>query len=151
MHQFLMRMLSISVKIPNLKRASKSDHAHKELMRALSVRVRSWCGQWAYATETDVHDQCAHQQIKCCLAPPKVKVISLYFSPKVTNPERLYGVKIMKIRGIEISKLGKLQGKFHLCIPFLGIVWPQSQFLHSFVCERFIYFQDWPTCFPEAE
>jgi hypothetical protein len=29
------------------------------------------------------------------------KVTSLYFSPKVINPEMLYGVKIMKIRAIE--------------------------------------------------
>ncbi len=35
-----------------------------------------------------------------------------------------------------------LQGKSHLCIPFLGIARPQSQFSHSCVCERFIYSQD---------
>ncbi len=50
----------------------------QELMRALNERVRNWC-----------------------LAPPNVKVTRLYFSPKVTDPERLYGVKIMKIRAIE--------------------------------------------------
>jgi hypothetical protein len=33
-----------------------------------------------------------------------------------------------------------LQGKSHLCISFLGIAWPRSQFPHSCVCERFIYF-----------
>jgi hypothetical protein len=32
------------------------------------------------------------------IAHPKVKVTSIYFSPKPTNPERLYGVKIMKIQ-----------------------------------------------------
>jgi hypothetical protein len=32
-----------------------------------------------------------------------------------------------------------LQRKSHLCIPFLGIARPQSQFPHSCVCERFIY------------
>ncbi len=31
-----------------------------------------------------------------------------------------------------------LQGKAHLCIPFLGIARPQSQFQHSCVCERLI-------------
>ncbi len=37
---FLTRLLSISIKISNLKRPSKhADHARKELMRALSVRV----------------------------------------------------------------------------------------------------------------
>ncbi len=35
-----------------------------------------------------------------------------------------------------------LQGKSHLCIPFLGIARPQPQFPHSCVCERFIYSQD---------
>jgi hypothetical protein len=32
-----------------------------------------------------------------------------------------------------------LQGKSHLCIPFLGIARPQSLFPHSCVCEQFIY------------
>ncbi len=41
-----------------------------------------------------------------------------------------------------------LQGKSHLCIPFLGIARPQPQFPHSFVCERFIlYSQDRSTYF----
>ncbi len=31
-----------------------------------------------------------------------------------------------------------LQGKSHLCIPFLGTAQPQSQFPHSCVCERII-------------
>ncbi len=44
-----------------------------------------------------------------------------------------------------------LQGKSHLCIPFLGIVRPQSQFPHWCVCERFIYSQDRSTYFPIAE
>jgi hypothetical protein len=35
-----------------------------------------------------------------------------------------------------------LQGKSHVCIPFLGIARPQSQFPHLCVCERFIYSQD---------
>ncbi len=40
-----------------------------------------------------------------------------------------------------------LQRKSHLCIPFLGIVQPQSQFPHSFVCERFTSSQNWSTYF----
>jgi hypothetical protein len=45
-----------------------------------------------------------------------------------------------------------LQGKSHLCIPFLGIARPQSQFPHSCVWDsRFIYFQDRSTYFPAAE
>jgi hypothetical protein len=31
-----------------------------------------------------------------------------------------------------------LQRKSHLCIPFLGIAWPQPRFPHSCVFERFI-------------
>jgi hypothetical protein len=34
--------------------------------------------------------------------------------------------------------------KSHLCIPRKGIALPQPQVSHSFVCERFIYFQDRP-------
>jgi hypothetical protein len=40
-----------------------------------------------------------------------------------------------------------LQRKSHLCILFLGIARPQSQFPHSCVCERFIYSKDRPTYF----
>jgi hypothetical protein len=36
-------------------------------------------------------------------------VTSLYFTPKVTYPERFYGVKIMKIGAIENLTLGHLQ------------------------------------------
>ncbi len=35
-----------------------------------------------------------------------------------------------------------LQGKSHVCIPFLGMARPCSKFPHSCVCERFIYSQD---------
>jgi hypothetical protein len=42
-----------------------------------------------------------------------------------------------------------LQRKSHLCIPFLGIARPQSQFPHSCVWERFIYYQDRSPYFPE--
>jgi hypothetical protein len=41
------------------------------------------------------------------------------------------------------------QRKSPLCIPFLGIARPQSQFPHSCVCERFIYSQDRSTYFPQ--
>ncbi len=40
-----------------------------------------------------------------------------------------------------------LQRQFRLYIPFLGIARPQPQFLHSCVCERFIYSQDRSTYF----
>jgi hypothetical protein len=60
-HQFLTHMLSISIKIPNLKRSLQSMlcnvHACKELMRALSVCVRNWCVHWAYVSGTDAHQK----------------------------------------------------------------------------------------------
>ncbi len=74
-----------------------TDHVRKELMGALSMRVRNWCMNWAYTSE-----------IIWCLAPQKIKVKSIYFSPKVTNPERLYGLKIMKIWAIKNLTFGHL-------------------------------------------
>ncbi len=69
----------------------------QEPMRALRVCVRNWSARSACASE-----------IKWCLAPPKIKVTSYYFSPKVTYPEKLYGVKIMQIQAIENLTLGHL-------------------------------------------
>jgi hypothetical protein len=46
-----------------------------------------------------------------------------------------------------LDNLPALQGKTLLFIPFLGIAWPQSQFPHSCVGERFIYSQDRSTYF----
>ncbi len=43
------------------------------------------------------------------------------------------------------------QQKSYLCISRKGIVRPQSQFLHSCVCEQFINFQNQSTYFPPAE
>ncbi len=118
-HQFLTHMLSISVKIPNLKRSLQS---------MLSIRVRNWCVHWAYARGTDACTKRTRQELmralsvrvrNCCvrwacaskikwfLALPKTKVTSLFFSPKITNPERLYGKKIMKVRAIENLILGQ--------------------------------------------
>ncbi len=126
--QELMRALSIRVRnwfvhwahIWNLKRS---------LQNMLSIRVRNWCVPWAYAAGTDAYPEhtpkepmralsvrvrnlcvssaCA-SEIKWCLASPKLKTISLYFSPKVTYPERLYDVKIVKIRAIEKLTPGHL-------------------------------------------
>ncbi len=65
-----------------------------------------------------------------------------------TNYSQKYGFIFISIVLMWISAL---QGKFHLCIPFRGIVRPQSQFPHSCVCERFIYTQDQSTYIPAAE
>ncbi len=52
---------------------------------------------------------------------------------------------------LKMDQRSSLQGKSLLCIPFLGKAWPQSQFPHFCVCERFIYSQDRSTYFPAAE
>ncbi len=76
-HQFLTRMLSISIKIPNLKRSLQSMlsmrvrnrckcwRTRKELMRMLSIRISSLRICSACASET-----------KWGLAPPKIKITS---------------------------------------------------------------------------
>jgi hypothetical protein len=47
---------------------------------------------------------------------------------------------IMDAQGVFfLSPAYALQGKFHLCIPFLGMARLQSQFPHSCVCELFVY------------
>jgi hypothetical protein len=54
--QFLTHMLSISVKIPYLKRSLQH-------MLSKSMRVRKWCVHWAYAYWC-AHSACA-SEIKC--------------------------------------------------------------------------------------
>jgi hypothetical protein len=49
--------------------------------------------------------------------------------------------------GTNIVLFTALQRQFRLYIPLLGIAWPQPQFPHSCVCERFIYSQDRSTYF----
>jgi hypothetical protein len=58
---------------------------------------------------TDACTECTRQE----LMPGSYKIPSLYFSLKVTNPERLYGVKIMKIWVMENLTLG------HLYVPLI--------------------------------
>ncbi len=53
------------------------------------------------------------------------KVTSLYFSPKVINPEMLYGVKIMKIRR-----------KSHACAPLRVQFTPIPSTFHFFLTVR---------------
>jgi hypothetical protein len=57
----------------------------------------------------------------------------------------------LKVLAREYRKVYTLQRKSHLCISRKGIARPQSLFLHSCVCERFISFQDWSTYFSAAE
>jgi hypothetical protein len=52
-----------------------------------------------------VYAQRSHQKLNDAYST-KIKETSLYFWPKVTNPERLYGVKIMKIGAMENLTLG---------------------------------------------
>jgi hypothetical protein len=46
---------------------------------------------------------------------------------------------------------GRTAKKFDLCFPRKGTAWPQTQFPHLCVCERFIYSHDPSTYFPAAE
>ncbi len=48
-------------------------------------------------------------------------------------------IQFLHMTGLSEYKCFTLQWKCNLCIPFLGIARPQSQFPHSCVCERFIY------------
>ncbi len=61
---FLRRMLSLSVKIQNLKRS---------LQNMLSIRVRNWCVHWASASGTAVHSQHAQQKLNYAKLPQKLK------------------------------------------------------------------------------
>ncbi len=69
----------------------------------LIMLVRNWCVHWAYASGTDAHAQRAHQILK-------VKVTSLYFSPKSHQPkEALWCKNHENPSGIENLTLGHLQ------------------------------------------
>jgi hypothetical protein len=50
-----------------------------------------------------------------------------------------------------LAILCTLQGKSHLCIPFLGIARPQSQFPIHVSVSDFTYSQNRSTYFPAAE
>jgi hypothetical protein len=94
------------VKILNSLRACSDLYVHAEytgqkLMRTLSILGRNWCARSACASE-----------IIWCLASPKIKITSLYFSHKVNHPERLYSVKIMKIPAKENLTLGTFKFTF---------------------------------------
>ncbi len=68
---------------------------------------------------------------------------------KEKNPRREL---LENVRTLLVShSLVTLQGKSHLCFPFLGIARPQSKFPHSCVCERFINSQDLSIYFHAAE
>jgi hypothetical protein len=46
---------------------------------------------------------------------------------------------------LEMRMAHALYRKSNLCIPGKGLALPKSQILHSCVCERFIYSQEWST------
>ncbi len=64
-----------------------------------------------------------------------------------------YNDLLLKVVGIGIHccVTNTLCRKSNLCIPRKGIAWPHSQFLHSCVCERFIYSQDRSTYLAAAK
>jgi hypothetical protein len=97
------------------KHMHKNSKFEKGLQNILTMRVRNWCMHLACMSGTDACTRIHFRnwapsawawEIKWCLAPPKIKASSLYFSPKVTKTERLYGVKILKIRAMENLPLG---------------------------------------------
>jgi hypothetical protein len=85
---------TLGVKIKNFTKIFRGSFgAAKFLTRMLSLILRS--------AFQDPHRYVA--------APfPEVTVTSLYFRPKVSNPERLFGVKISKIQAIENLTVGHL-------------------------------------------
>ena len=64
-HQFLTHMLSIGIKISNLKEVptNHTEHTRKELVRMLSICVRFSCACWAYASVPYAYAQHAHQKL----------------------------------------------------------------------------------------
>ncbi len=116
--QELIRMLSIQVRnwyVPSWAYESGTDacternvlNFKRPLQNMLCIPVRNWggCVHWAYESETDAYAEHKHQKLKF---PTKIKITSLYFSPKINYPKRLYAVIIMKIWVIEILTLGHL-------------------------------------------
>jgi hypothetical protein len=81
------------------------------------------------------------------------------FGPIIRNENAADGKKtVVECDGLECTEsdtIGPgcvLNCKKILCLPFLGIARPQSQFPHSCISEGFIYSQDWSTYFfPAAE
>jgi hypothetical protein len=70
--------------------------------------------------------------------------VSLSSLMKITLLKYINGETIERLLS-EGTAQPALQGKSHLCIPFLGIARPHSQFLNSSAYEQFMYI------FPAAE
>ncbi len=68
-------------------------------------------------------------------------------SPRLAGSTQLGALGRCDADLLEDSEVNTLQRKSQLCIPFPGIVQPQSQFSLWCVCERFIYSQDRSTYF----
>jgi hypothetical protein len=64
--QFLTRMLSTSVTIPNLKRS---------FLDMLSIRLRNSCVHWAYTSGTYAYDQ---REFNWCLVPQELNILKLF-------------------------------------------------------------------------
>jgi hypothetical protein len=74
-------------------------------------------------------------------------LLIFYFLGSKRAAYRENGPKFEKKMSWYLVGVSALQQKFCLYIPFLGIAWPQPQFPHLCVCERFIYSQDRSTYF----
>ncbi len=82
--------------------------------------------------------------------------VNFTFSPMKTTVELFSEAKILFSQPMRASSMPEFVPfpanlHSHLCISFLGIARPQSQFPHSRVFELFIYSQDGSTYFPAAE
>jgi hypothetical protein len=107
------------------------------------LRVRGW-----WSPNSDDWRKCLELCLLCgrggrCTQirrQPKKLLSSYYLLP-------LLYLKIICLSLLQVFHYYTLQRQFRLYIPFLGIARPQPQFLHSCVCEQFIYSQDRSTYF----
>jgi hypothetical protein len=80
----------------------------------------------------------------CSLCRPLDSTVSedVAIEPRNVRYSHVSGANLLAGLCTYVSLSTALQQKSYLCIPFLGILRPQSQFPHSCVCERFMYSQD---------
>ncbi len=122
-------------------------------MRGISDSSSGRCGESATLRLTDggVSDAPSHRCGDGNSPPHRCRESA---TPRITDEESICSSPFSRIgwrKGCPQDRTSSicstLQGQFCLCNPFLGIARPQPQFLHSCVCERFIYSQDRSTYF----
>ncbi len=68
-------------------------------------------------------------------SPPLIESGALRITGKTVEEWRR-NIIFRRVKSCTVTK------KSDLCIPRIETVWPRSQFLHSCICERFIFFRD---------